>query len=1071
MVLNATRNKLWIGLFVMLFSFQGIQAQNYQVLTTNNSNNSNGITPQGQMRWTRSVFLITAYELYLANITGSTNFNYLRLKLSTAAAIPASGNVKVYMQNTQDGSNLKSTQWATAIAPMTLVSNGPFTFPSTTGNYQISFNTSVFSYTGGGIYVAIEYSNPAGTVSTTTSHAVTTATAGLAMRTQSTSATAPSTLNAANERPDIQLGYQYTNDLQVAEIYTYGILPRTATNAHVIRAVVKNVGSTTTAATNVTLSISGANTFNPASQSVPSLAPGASITVNFPAYTPTSNGNCQVTVSVPADNNNSNNSITKSQIVSPNIMTYKIPGENYNAGIGLTGTTFEIVSKFTLSSAASVRYVMLDFASLSASATYKITIYGDNGSGMPGTQLYIDPTNRNLFNNGDTLILSTPVAVSAGNIFVGVMQTGANSINLGGNIENPIRPGNFYYRTPITGLFSDCAALGQIIKPNIGIDLLLPCVGTPAPGNTLAYNSFICNGSSVPLWPENQAMGTGLTYQWYSSSNGTNWSAIPNANNSTYLSSGITANTYYYTQVTCTSSGGTGNSAPIMLTNLLATQAGTATGVALAVTYTPVTYNVTGYAGALNWQVSSNNITFTDIPGATNPTLQYSFTGADTFFVRCKSIGSGCNTEYSNVVSTIVTIPNDNICDAFPLAMGANPGPYTNAGATTQPGEPTPPLNLVSNTTQNSWTSAPSHSVWFSFVAPASGKIAITMNPANWDSELALWSASSCISLSTGGGTMLAANEDMYPGNFPFAAKIEPICVVPGQTYYIQLDGNGMGQSTGFGLNIIDQGSLSISGLSSVYAYNTAPVTMTGIPSGGVFSGPGVSGNVFTPSAAGPGLHTITYTLAGYCSPATFIVEVLPGNVTLNLTAFIQGYYRDYNDLMTEVLFNQGVEPNLTLNCDSVLVTLHDPVTLAPVYSFSGILLVDGSCVCSFPTAANGNSYYISLKNRSAVETWSAMPVLMSSLTNYNFSTSATQAYGGNQIQIDSSPIRWGIYSGDIDQSGGIDGDDFNIMDPDIQSGNGGYLSSDIDGSGGVDGDDFNIFDPNSQGGIGAFFP
>ncbi|MCS6917309.1 MAG: GEVED domain-containing protein [Chitinophagales bacterium] len=39
------------------------------------------------------------------------------------------------------------------------------------------------------------------------------------------------------------------------------------------------------------------------------------------------------------------------------------------------------------------------------------------------------------------------------------------------------------------------------------------------------------------------------------------------------------------------------------------------------------------------------------------------------------------------------------------------------------------------------------------------------------------------------------------------------------------------------------------------------PVVLTGVPSGGTFSGPGiVNGNVFDPAVAGPGIHTITYT-------------------------------------------------------------------------------------------------------------------------------------------------------------------------------------------------------------------
>ena len=51
----------------------------------------------------------------------------------------------------------------------------------------------------------------------------------------------------------------------------------------------------------------------------------------------------------------------------------------------------------------------------------------------------------------------------------------------------------------------------------------------------------------------------------------------------------------------------------------------------------------------------------------------------------------------------------------------------------------------------------------------------------------------------------------------------------------------------------------TISGLNAQYYDNSAPVTMTGTPLGGTFSGPGVSGNTFNPQVAGVGIHTITY--------------------------------------------------------------------------------------------------------------------------------------------------------------------------------------------------------------------
>lgn len=59
---------------------------------------------------------------------------------------------------------------------------------------------------------------------------------------------------------------------------------------------------------------------------------------------------------------------------------------------------------------------------------------------------------------------------------------------------------------------------------------------------------------------------------------------------------------------------------------------------------------------------------------------------------------------------------------------------------------------------------------------------------------------------------------------------------------------------------------VSFSGLNSSYTTLSAPVTLVGTPAGGVFSGAGISGSVFSPANAGAGgPYSITYS---YTSPA-----------------------------------------------------------------------------------------------------------------------------------------------------------------------------------------------------------
>jgi gliding motility-associated-like protein len=74
----------------------------------------------------------------------------------------------------------------------------------------------------------------------------------------------------------------------------------------------------------------------------------------------------------------------------------------------------------------------------------------------------------------------------------------------------------------------------------------------------------------------------------------------------------------------------------------------------------------------------------------------------------------------------------------------------------------------------------------------------------------------------------------------------------------------------------------TISGLNGPYCANAANVALTGFPAGGVFAGPGISGNTFSPANAGVGSHNITYTIAkcGESYTKTVAVEVLSSSPT-----------------------------------------------------------------------------------------------------------------------------------------------------------------------------------------------
>lgn len=194
---------LFVLLFVSVLSFG--QSDFYSALPGNGSTSANGRAPQGSQRYNRSVWLISATEMAASGLTTGVSFNSITFTYTIPQNVATSGNIIVYLENTSDVANNKSTTWATAITGMTVVSNGAVTIPAS-DTFTITFSGgNPFTYNGGGLYVGFDYSNPVGTLSANnTALCTTTLTAGLKSAMSTTAA--PTTIAVSNWRPQTILG-------------------------------------------------------------------------------------------------------------------------------------------------------------------------------------------------------------------------------------------------------------------------------------------------------------------------------------------------------------------------------------------------------------------------------------------------------------------------------------------------------------------------------------------------------------------------------------------------------------------------------------------------------------------------------------------------------------------------------------------------------------------------------------------------------------------------------------------------------------------------------------------------
>src|SRR5688572_10064672 len=102
---------------------------------------------------------------------------------------------------------------------------------------------------------------------------------------------------------------------------------------------------------------------------------------------------------------------------------------------------------------------------------------------------------------------------------------------------------------------------------------------------------------------------------------------------------------------------------------------------------------------------------------------------------------------------------------------------------------------------------------------------------------------------------------------------------------------------------------------------------------------------------------------------------------------------------------------------------------------------------------------YIALKHRNALETWSSGAVLLSQLTTYDFTTSASKALRSNMKDMGNS--KFALYSGDVNQDGVINQADLDLEENYLNVFGTGYLPYDLTGDGVIESASFSLLENN----------
>ncbi len=168
--------------------------------------------------------------------------------------------------------------------------------------------------------------------------------------------------------------------------------------------------------------------------------------------------------------------------------------------------------------------------------------------------------------------------------------------------------------------------------------------------------------------------------------------------------------------------------------------------------------------------------------------------------------------------------------------------------------------------------------------------------------------------------------------------------------------------------------------------------------------------------------------------------------------------------LIPEGLYNSNLN-DLNMS-DTVIISLHDQN-----FPYNQIDITKG--VISkvtfegrfFFTTAPSGSYYVRVRHRNCIDTWSYSPLTLVKNTNlnYDFTDEAFRAFGFNQKIVSNVPLLFGIYSGDVNRDGTVDATDVSIVDNDALNFVSGYVVTDLTGDYYVDGLDFLVADNNAS--------
>jgi len=191
------------------------------------------------------------------------------------------------------------------------------------------------------------------------------------------------------------------------------------------------------------------------------------------------------------------------------------------------------------------------------------------------------------------------------------------------------------------------------------------------------------------------------------------------------------------------------------------------------------------------------------------------------------------------------------------------------------------------------------------------------------------------------------------------------------------------------------------------------------------------------------------------CGTATAgIFTVLPFMQPVQVHAFIQGFYTGSG--LQQSVADPIAQPSI---CDTIEIGIATPPHTV-LSTIKTALSVSGNTNVTFPGLIYNQSYFLFIKHRNSLETWSATSFTATGTNVLLDFTSSTASAFGNRL-ADLGDGSFAIFSGDLNQDGMIDLTDLSLLENASANFGYGYFPEDVTGDWLTESADYSLLENN----------